>query len=653
MKKTDKENRIDELISRLNEASRAYYTDGAEIITNLEYDAMYDELLALEDETGYIRDDSPSVNVGYETSAGLPKIVHESKMLSLNKTKDRDELKAWLGDHKGLLSWKLDGLTVGLTYENGRLVQGVTRGNGVEGEVITANVLACRNVPRTIPHKGRTVLRGEAVIRYSDFERINEAIEDADAKYKNPRNLCSGSIRQLDPKITAERNVRFYAFALIRAEGTDFRSRQEQMEWMKQQGFDEVDYVAVGAESLSGAIDRYEAAIPDFDIPSDGLVLTLDDLEYSAALGETAKYPKDSIAFKWRDQQASTVLREIEWSPSRTGLLNPVAIFDPVELEGTTVSRASVHNINIMEDLELGIGDTVQVYKANMIIPQLAGNLTRSGNIEIPGSCPVCGGPTLVKDEDGTKTLHCTDPDCLAKHVKKFSHFVSRDALNIEGLSESGLLKLIGIGAIKTFPDLFRLDRHEDEIVSMEGFGKKSYDNLIESAERASHTTPARLLYGLGVPGIGVQNSTIICRSCRNKWDEIQSLDEEALRDIDGVGAVMARDYAAYFADEENAAVVSELLGLLKLDESFEAAGVSLEGKTFVITGSLEHYANRKDLKAEIEAEGGRVAGSVSAKTDYLITNDPDSGSSKNRTARELGVAVITEAEIRDMLGAE
>ena len=647
----EKRSRIDELTARLNEASRAYYTDGAEIITNYEYDAMYDELLALEDETGYIRDDSPSVNVGYETAAGLPKIVHESKMLSLNKTKDRDELKAWLGDQKGLLSWKLDGLTVGLTYENGRLVQGVTRGNGVEGEVITANVLACRNVPKTIPHKGRTVLRGEAVIRYSDFERINEAIEDADAKYKNPRNLCSGSIRQLDPKITAERNVSFYAFALIRAEGADLSSRRAQMEWMKQQGFDEVDYVMVDAESLSGAIDRYEKAIPDFDIPSDGLVLTLDDLEYSATLGETAKYPKDSIAFKWRDQQAETVLREIEWSPSRTGLLNPVAIFDPVELEGTTVSRASVHNINIMEDLELGIGDTVQVYKANMIIPQLAGNLTRSGNIEIPASCPVCGGPTRVKDEEGTKTLHCTNPDCLAKHVKKFSHFVSRDALNIEGLSESGLLKLIGIGAIKTFPDLFRLDRHEDEIVSMEGFGKKSYDNLTESAKRASHTTPARLLYGLGVPGIGVQNSNIICRACRNSWAEIQSLDEEALKDIDGVGDVMAKDYAAYFADEKNAAVTAELLGLLTLDESFEAAGTSLEGKTFVITGSLEHYANRKDLKAEIEAEGGKVAGSVSAKTDYLITNDPNSGSSKNKAARELGVAIITEDDIRAMLG--
>ena len=646
----DQRKRIDELVEKLNEASHAYYTQGVEIITNYEYDEMYDELLALEDETGYIRDDSPSINVGFETAAGLPKIVHEIKMLSLNKTKDRDELMAWLGDKEGLLSWKLDGLTVGITYENGRLSQGVTRGNGVEGELITANVLACRNVPKSIPHKGRVIVRGEAVIRYSDFEKINEAIEDTDAKYKNPRNLCSGSIRQLDPKVTAERSVNFYAFSLMQCDGLNFGTRHEQIDWMKSQGFETVDSVLVDKENLIDTIDKFEAAIPDFDIPSDGLVLSMDDLAYAATLGETAKFPKDSIAFKWRDQQAETVLREIEWSPSRTGLLNPVAIFDPVELEGTTVSRASVHNINIMEDLELGIGDTIQVYKANMIIPQIAGNLTRSGNIEIPDICPVCGGPTRIKDEEGTRTLNCTNPDCLAKHVKKFSHFVSRDAMNIEGLSESGLLKLIGIGAIKSFADLFRLEEHKSDIIGMEGFGAKSYDNLIASAERASRTTPARLLYGLGVPGIGVATSGMIARSCRNKWSDIRDLDEEALRDIDGVGSVMARDYVNFFADEDNEAAIDDLLGMLSVDESYEAAGTSLDGKTFVITGSLEHYANRKDLKAEIEAEGGKVAGSVSAKTDYLITNDPNSGSSKNRTARELGVTIITENEIMEML---
>ncbi len=647
----EKRNRIDWLSDKLNEASRAYYADGIEIITNFEYDEMYDELLALEDETGYIREDSPSINVGYETAAGLPKIVHEIKMLSLNKTKDRDELREWLGDQTGLLSWKLDGLTVGLTYENGRLVQGVTRGNGVEGELITANTMVCENIPKTIPHKGRVIVRGEAVIRYSDFEKINEAIDDTDAKYKNPRNLCSGSIRQLDPAVTAERHVRFYAFTLTLSEGVDMNSRRDKMEWMRTQGFDVVDYVMVDRNNLLDEIDKYEAAIPDFDIPSDGLVLTLEDSGYAKTLGETAKYPKDSIAFKWRDQNAETVLREIEWSPSRTGLLNPVAIFDPVELEGTTVSRASVHNINIMEDLALGIGDTVRVYKANMIIPQLSDNLTRSGNIEIPEVCPVCGGPTRIRDDEGTKTLICTNPDCLAKHVKSFEHFVSRDALNIEGLSESGLLKLIGTGAIRRFPDLFRLENHRDEIVSLEGFGEKSYDNLIASAERASHTTPARLLYGLGVPGIGVATSGVIARACRNNWNEIQNLDEDGLKDIDGVGAVMASDYTAFFADEDNKAMISELLTMLDIDESYEAAGTRVEGKTFVITGSLEHYSNRKELQAEIIAEGGKTTGTVSEKTDYLITNNPGSGSAKNRAARELGIEIITEDQVREMLG--
>ena len=647
----EKRNRIDWLSDKLNEASRAYYADGIEIITNFEYDEMYDELLALEDETGYIREDSPSINVGYETAAGLPKIVHEIKMLSLNKTKDRDELREWLGDQTGLLSWKLDGLTVGLTYENGRLVQGVTRGNGVEGELITANTMVCENIPKTIPHKGRVIVRGEAVIRYSDFEKINEAIDDTDAKYKNPRNLCSGSIRQLDPAVTAERHVRFYAFTLTLSEGVEMNSRRDKMEWVRSQGFDVVDYVMVDRNNLLDEIDKYEAAIPDFDIPSDGLVLTLEDSSYAKTLGETAKYPKDSIAFKWRDQNAETVLREIEWSPSRTGLLNPVAIFDPVELEGTTVSRASVHNINIMEDLALGIGDTVRVYKANMIIPQLSDNLTRSGNIEIPEVCPVCGGPTRIRDDEGTKTLICTNPDCLAKHVKSFEHFVSRDALNIEGLSESGLLKLIGTGAIRRFPDLFRLEDHRNEIVSLEGFGEKSYDNLVASAERASHTTPARLLYGLGVPGIGVATSGVIARACRNNWNEIQNLDEDALKDIDGVGAVMASDYTAFFADEDNRAMISELLTMLDIDESYEAAGTRVEGKTFVITGSLEHYSNRKELQAEIIAEGGKTTGTVSEKTDYLITNNPGSGSAKNRAARELGIEIITEDQVREMLG--
>ena len=646
----DKKQRIDELVVKLNEASKAYYDDAAEIMTNYEYDEMYDELLALEDETGYVRGDSPSRNVGYETKTALPKVTHDRKMLSLNKTKDRDELKAWLGEHEGLLSWKLDGLTVVLTYEGGRLSRAVTRGNGVQGELITDNALACRNVPAKISHTGKTVVRGEAVIKYSDFQKINDAIDDANAKYKNPRNLCSGSIRQLDPKVTAERNVYFYAFTLTSAEGMEFETRSAQMEWMRQQGFDVVDYVKTDASGLVAAIDDYESRIPDFDIPSDGLVLTLEDLAYAATLGETAKFPRDSIAFKWRDQQAETTLLEIEWSPSRTGLLNPVAVFEPVELEGTTVSRASVHNVNIMEDLKLGTGEKIRVYKANMIIPQISENITNNGKTEVPEACPVCGKKTTIKNENGTKTVVCTNPMCFAKLVKKFSLFVSRDAMNIEGISEAGLFKFIRKGILKELPDIFGISKFKDDIIEMEGFGETSYENLIDSINSAKKTTPARLLYGLGVPGVGVATANLIARECRNNWGTMQELNEEDLLQIEGIGAVLSHDYTAYFSNEGNKVMLKTLLECVSLDETFKSSGISLEGKTFVITGSLNNFT-RKELKEEIEAEGGKVAGSVSSKTSYLITNDTTSGSSKNKAAKELGVSIIDEEEIMAMLG--
>lgn len=646
--------RIDELTKILTDASRAYYDDASEIMTNYEYDALYDELLELEEKTGYIPADSPSQNVGYTVQSELPKERHAKRMLSLDKTKDRDALRAWLGDQEGLLSWKLDGLTVVLTYENGLLQKAVTRGNGDVGEVITPNAKVFVNVPVRIPHEGHVVVRGEAVIRYDDFEEINARIDDADAKYKNPRNLCSGSVRQRNSRVTAERNVRFYAFTLSEAPDVDFaNSRKNQMGWMAEQGFDVVEYRCVDAGSILDAIDDFEERIPHFEIPSDGLVLTLEDLAYSASLGTTAKFPKDSIAFKWRDQQAETVLREIEWSPSRTGLLNPVAIFEPVELEGTTVSRASVHNLNIMEDLRLGIGDRITVYKANMIIPQVSGNLTKSGKIHIPKQCPVCGGETQIQADGGTKVLVCTNPKCLAKQVKRFCLFVSRDAMNIEGLSEQTLLKLIGKGYIRSLPDIFDLEKHREGIVDMEGFGEKSYNNLAESIENARHTTPARVLTGLGIPGIGVTMANQISRACENKWNRIVSMTEPDLLNIDGVGEIMSRDYARFFGDSHNLEILRHLEEYLQLDESFQTQGTGLQGKVFVITGSLNHYGNRKELKQEIEAEGGKVAGSVSANTDYLITNNPNSGSAKNRTARELGVDIITEEEIRRMLGAE
>ena len=648
----DKKRRIEELIETLNEASAAYYDEASEIMSNYEYDALYDELESLEKETGYTPLNSPTKNVGYTVQSELPKERHRSRMLSLDKTKSREELAAWLGDHEGLLSWKLDGLTVVLTYEGGELVKAVTRGNGDIGEVITPNARVFVNVPKHIPYKGHAVIRGEAVITYEEFDRINEAIDDADAKYKNPRNLCSGSVRQLNSKITAERNVRFYAFTLSEADGVDYEGlRSNQMKWMAEQGFDVVEYVKVDNKSIFEAIDNYAERVHSFEIPSDGLVLTLEDLEYAATLGTTAKFPRDSLAFKWADQQAETILREIEWSPSRTGLLNPIAIFDPVELEGTTVKRASVHNLNIMETLKLGIGDTITVYKANMIIPQIGDNLTKSGNIELPSHCPVCDGTTEIKLMTGTKVLTCTNPNCLAKQVKRFSLFVSRDALNIEGLSEQTLLKFIGLGYIKSFADIFRLENHRDEIVELDGFGKKSYDKLSSSIEKARHTVPTRILVALGIPGVGVTTAAQIARACENKWAKISSLAYDELISVSGIGEVMARDYESFFADEHNKSVVLDLVDELDIDESYEKAGEALSGEIFVITGSLEHYKSRTELKKEIEAQGGKVAGSVSKNTSYLVTNNPESGSSKNKAASELGVKIITEDEIRSMLG--
>lgn len=648
----DKKRSIEELIETLNEASAAYYDEASEIMSNYEYDALYDELESLEKETGYTPLNSPTKNVGYTVQSELPKERHRSRLLSLDKTKSREELAAWLGDYEGLLSWKLDGLTVVLTYEGGELVKAVTRGNGDIGEVITPNARVFVNVPKHIPYKGHAVIRGEAVITYEEFDRINEAIDDADAKYKNPRNLCSGSVRQLNSKITAERNVRFYAFTLSEADGVDYEGlRSNQMKWMAEQGFDVVEYVKVDNKSIFEAIDNYAERVHSFEIPSDGLVLTLEDLEYAATLGTTAKFPRDSLAFKWADQQAETILREIEWSPSRTGLLNPIAIFDPVELEGTTVKRASVHNLNIMETLKLGIGDTITVYKANMIIPQIGDNLTKSGNIELPSHCPVCDGTTEIKLMTGTKVLTCTNPNCLAKQVKRFSLFVSRDALNIEGLSEQTLLKFIGLGYIKSFADIFRLESHRDEIVELDGFGKKSYDKLSSSIEKARHTVPTRILVALGIPGVGVTTAAQIARACENKWAKISSLSYGELIAINGIGEVMARDYEAFFADEHNKSVVLDLVGELDIDESYEKAGEALSGEIFVITGSLEHYKSRTELKKEIEAQGGKVAGSVSKNTSYLVTNNPESGSSKNKAAAELGVKIITEDEIRTMLG--
>lgn len=650
----DKIKRMKELIPILSEAAKAYYQESREIMSNFEYDRLYDELLKLEQETGTVFAGSPTQKVGYEVLSELPKERHERPMLSLNKTKSVDELREWLGGQTGLLSWKMDGLTVVLTYEDGVLAKAVTRGNGEIGEVITPNARTFINIPTTIPYKGQLILRGEAVISYSDFEKLNDSIADVDAKYKNPRNLCSGSVRQLNSGITASRNVRFMAFALVRADGVDFKnSRKEQFLWLSRLGFETVEFVEVTAETLSGAVHGFAEKIEHYDIPSDGLVLLYDDIAYGQSLGRTAKFPRDSIAFKWADEIQETTLSYIEWSASRTGLINPVAVFEPVELEGTTVSRASVHNISIMEGLELGAGDRITVYKANMIIPQIADDLTRSGVRDIPKICPVCGGKTEIRSLNDVKSLYCTNPECQAKKIKSFDLFVSRDALNIDGLSEMTLEKFIAAGFIHEFDDIFHLDRHRDAIVTMEGFGEKSYENLIEAAKTASHTTLPRLIFGLGIAGIGLANAKVICRHFDFDLDAMRKADAEELCAIDGIGGVLADAWVTYFKNDKNNEILDHLLADLTFANEARSEEQTLVGKTFVITGSVEHFANRKELQEKIESLGGKASGSVSAKTSYLINNDVTSNSSKNKKARELGIPILSEEDFLRMIGEE
>lgn len=646
-----KKARMKELVEILDRAARAYYQESSEIMSNFEYDKLYDELVELEKETGVTLSGSPTVRVGYEILSELPKEQHEKPMLSLDKTKDIQALKDWVGPHKSLLSWKLDGLTIVLTYRDGKLFKAVTRGNGEVGEVITNNAKVFQNIPLQIPYTGELILRGEAVIGYQEFERINAQIEDADAKYKNPRNLCSGSVRQLNNEITAKRNVNFFAFSLVQAEDVDFaNSRETQMCWLKEQGFEVVEYKAVTEDNLEEAIQWFAQHIEKNEYPSDGLVVVYDDIAYGQSLGRTAKFPRDSMAFKWADEIRETILREIEWSASRTGLINPVAIFEPVELEGTTVSRASVHNISIMRMLELGIGDTIEVYKANMIIPQIAENKTRSGVKDIPKCCPVCGGATEIRKVNDVESLYCTNSECQAKKIKSFTLFVSRDALNIEGLSEATLEKFIGKGFVHEYADLFHLEHHRNEIVSMEGFGEKSYENLIASVEKARNTTLPKVIYSLGIPNIGLAGAKLICREFDNDVNRMLQAGVEELSMIDGIGEVIASSFVEYFQDSGRKERFFHLLNELVIAvENTDSSEQDLKGKVFVVTGSLNHFQNRKELQELIEGRGGKVTGSVTGKTDYLINNDTMSNSSKNKKARELGIPVISEEDFLNL----
>lgn len=641
-----------ELVKELNLASRAYYQESREIMTNYEYDKRYDRLLELEKMTGVTLADSPSIHVGYEVLSDLPKENHESPMLSLDKTKDVSALQTWIGNHTGLLSWKLDGLTIVLTYRDGELFKAVTRGNGITGEVITNNAKVFKNIPHRIPYRGELVLRGEAVIKYSDFEKINASIDSVDAKYKNPRNLCSGSVRQLNNEITSKRSVFFFAFTLVRQNpDIETNSRKEQMEWLQSQGFETVEYKIVNKENIEDTVLWFSEHIETNDLPSDGLVLTFDDIAYSRSLGATAKFPRDSIAFKWADETEKTHLLEVEWSASRTGLINPVAIFEPVQLEGTTVSRASIHNVSIVESLQLGLGDELLVYKANMIIPQISENLTRSGTLEIPSLCPVCHQPTKILKENDVKVLTCPNPECEAKHIKRLTLFVSRDAFNIEGLSEATLEKFVQKGFIQSLEDIFHLDRYKDKIIGMEGMGEKSYTNLIQAIEKSKKIPTARFIYSLGISGVGLSNAKLICRYFKDDIQAIMSASEEDMTAIEGIGPVIAKNFEAFFSNEKSRKEADALLKEIQLEkEEISEDSKIFEGKTFVITGSVHHFSNRNALKSLIESKGGKVAGSVSSKTHYLINNDAESTSSKNKKARELGIPILTEDDFLKLL---
>ena len=645
--------RMKELIDILNKAASVYYQGKDEIMSNFEYDRMYDELSALEKESGLVLAGSPTQKVGYEVLSELPKQTHPSPMLSLDKTKQVDELSSWLGGKEGLLSWKMDGLTVVLTYENGELLNAVTRGNGVVGEVITNNAKVFKNLPVNIPFKGRMVLRGEAIITYSEFKKINALLSEEE-QYKNPRNLCSGSVRQLNNEITAKRNVELYAFTLVEAEGVDFKnSQQNKMEFMKEQGFQTVEYKVVTAKNIYETVEWFSEKVKTNDFPSDGLVLLYDDISYGESLGSTAKFPRNAIAFKWADETAKTKLTEVEWSASRTGLINPVAIFEPVELEGTTVSRASVHNISIVKELKLGIGDTIEVYKANMIIPQIAQNLTKSGSLEIPDKCPVCGEKTSIHKENDVEVLFCENPDCLAKKIKSISLFVSRDAMNIDGMSEATIEKFISKGFLHELADLFKLNRYKDEIISMDGFGEKSYEKLVKAAETAKITTTAKFIYSLGIANIGLSNAKMVCKAFSNDLEKIRHASIDELVEIDGVGEIIAESFVKFFANENNNHMVDDMLDIVTLEDEENDNANDMEGMNFVITGSVNHFSNRSEVKELIEGRGGKVTGSVTSKTKYLINNDSTSNSSKNKKAKELGVQIITEDEFIDMFSVK
>ena len=634
--------RMKELIDILNNASKAYYQDDSQIMSDHEYDKLYDELVKLEKESGVVYGGSPTQRVGYTVLSSLQKVKHDSPILSLDKTKEPDKLISWLGDSEGIISWKLDGLTIVLTYNNGVLERAVTRGNGEVGEDITHNARYFKNLPGKINFNGELNLRGEGIITFTEFERINSELDD-DEVYKNPRNLCSGTVRQLNSKVASDRNVMFYAFTLVRAEGKEFEKKSGQLKFLEDLGFDVVEHYIVRAEDIKDKIKMFSEKIEKNDFASDGLVLTFDSIAYSSSLGTTSKFPKDSIAFKWSDELAETTLLDIIWNTSRTGRINPIAVFEPVDIEGSTVNRASVHNVSVLEGLKLGKGDKIKVYKANMIIPQIAENMTCSATAKIPEVCPVCQGETEIRMLKEGKELYCINPTCSAQRIKALVHYVSRDAMNIEGLSEETIKKFADAGILDNYTDIYSIKDHP-EIMDMEGFGQKSFDNLVAAVEKSRTVPLENFINALGINQVGLSNAKLLCRNYNYSIEDIVKADQEELKDIEGFGEVIAHSIHSYFANKENLELFNKAVELLSFVKPAETTD-KLGGINFVITGDVAIFKNRNEVKALIESLGGKVTGSVTSKTNYLINNDVNSSSSKNKKAKELNIPIITEEE--------
>lgn len=659
----DKASRMKQLVAKLNEARRVYEQGTDEIMSNLEYDRLYDELLKLEQELGTYLPNSPTHNVGYEVVSALQKEKHETPMLSLDKTKSTDAIKSFIGNKKCIASWKMDGLTVVLTYNNGKLDKAVTRGNGEIGEIVTHNARTFKNLPKEIEFKGKLVLRGEAIITYTDFNKINSSLGSGVENYKNPRNLCSGSVRQLDSSIANNRSIRWFAFELVSADGKSPNSVEQSFEWLKRQGFQTVEYMVINQSNFLSVMSYFSSKVSKIDIPSDGLVFTYDDVAYGKSLGRTSKFPRHSMAFKWQDDEAESRLINIEWQVGKTGIITPVAIFEPVDIEGSTVSKASLHNLSIlMETLGRPYkGEKIRVFKANMIIPQIScgeklqPNQINAIRISIPDQCPCCGGETEVQidPKSGVQTLWCSNIDCPAKGSRLFKHFVSRDAMNIDGISDATLNRFIEEGLISTFADIYRLSDHMEKIVNMDGFGYKSYENMINSINKSRKVKPANLINALSIPNVGLATAKLICRNFGNDIEKVVAASYSEIDSINGVGDVIASNFVNYFNNKENVDNFIDLYRQLVIEQEKISTNTSMNGVVICVTGDVYIFPNRRAIKDLVENLGGKLTGSVSRSTSYLVTNDTTSGSRKNKAAQEYGIQILTEKQFIDKFNLE